>query len=85
MSEGLSKKKCIRAGHRASTTRMVNRTKALLDDEAPDLTIETDVLKQLDGEILEHVDEDSITDETEQSDAFKEEVYTVMIQPSGSR
>ena len=61
MSEELSRKKRVRAGHRASATRMVNKASALLDDEASDLTKlsqlklslqeKLDVLKQLDGEI----------------------------------
>ena len=68
---------------------MVNRVKALLDDEAPNLTklsqlklslqVKLDVLKQLDGGILELVDEDSVANKIEHSDGFKEEVYTVMV------
>ena len=38
-----------------------------------------DVLKQLDGEILGLVEEAAVADEIEQSDGFKEEVYTVMV------
>ena len=95
MSEELSIKKRVRAGHRASATRMVNRATALLDDEAPDLTKlsqlklslqeKLDVLRQFDGEILKLVDEDSVADEIEQSDGFKEEVYTIMVQIDSQR
>ena len=89
MSEELSRKKRVRAGHRASATRMINKASSLLEDESPNLMTlsqlklslqeKLDVLKHLDEEILELVDEDSVADEIEQSDGFKEQVYAIMV------
>lgn len=93
MAEELARKKRVRAGHRASATRMVTRATALLDDDHPDPTKRSqlklslqeklDVLKQLDGEILGLVDEEVVADEIEQSDGFKEEVYTALVRLDG--
>ena len=89
MSEELSRKKRVRAGHRASATRMINKASSLLEDESPNLMTlsqlklslqeKLDVLKHLDEEILELVDEDSVADEIQQSDGFKEQVYAIMV------
>ena len=89
MAEALVRKKRVRAGHRASATRIVTKATGLLDDDRPDsmklsqlklsLQEKLDVLKQLDGEILGLVDEDAVADEIKQSDGFKEGVYTVMV------
>ena len=93
MSEALARKKRVRAGHRASATRMITKATALLDDADADpmklsqlklsLQEKLDVLKQLDGEMLGLVDEESVADEIEQSDGFKEEIYTVMVRIDG--
>ena len=93
MAEALARKKRVRAGHRASATRMITRATALLDGYDPDpmklsqlklsLQEKLDVLKQLDGEIVGLVDEETVADEIEQSDGFKEEVYIVMIRIDG--
>ena len=37
------------------------------------------MLKQLDGEILDAVEEDCVVEEIEQSDEFKENVYTAIV------
>ena len=89
MPEELARKKSVRAGHRASATRMVNKARELLAEDAPDvaklsqlrlsLQEKLDVLKQLDGEILDLVDESSVAEEIEQADEFKEDVYTILI------
>ena len=89
MSEELSGKKHVCAGHWASATRMINKASSLLEDESPNLMTlsqlklslqeKLDVLKHLDEEILELVDEDSVADEIEQSDGFKEQVYAIMV------
>ena len=88
MSE-LSRKKRVRAGHRASATKMIVRTEDLLKSESPDhaklyqlkqsLKEKLEVLKQLDGEILDAVEEDRVVEEIEQSDEFKENVYTAIV------
>ena len=67
---------------------MVNRAEELLAEESTDVTRlsqlrlslleKLDVLKQLDGEILDHVAE-AIAEEIEHSDGFKESGYTVLV------
>ena len=69
MTEVLARKKRVRAGHRASATRIISRATTILDSEDPDLMKlsqlklslqeKLDVLKQLDGEILGLVDEEA--------------------------
>ena len=66
----LARKKRVRAGHRASVTRMIARAMGFLEDENPDvsklvqmkmsLQEKLDVLKQLDKEILELVEESEV-------------------------
>lgn len=89
MTEELRKKKLVNAGHRASATCMVNRAEELLAEESTDVTRlsqrrlslldKLDVLKRLDGEILDHVAEEAIAEEIEHSDGFKESVHTVLV------
>ncbi len=88
MSE-LSRKKRVRAGHRASATKMISRTEELLAGDSPDvlklsqlklsLNEKLEVLKQLDNEILAMVDEGDVAGEIEQSDEFKEGIYAAMV------
>ena len=89
MTDELQKKEQVRAGHGASATHLVNRAEELLAEESIDITRlsqlklslleKLDVLKQLDGEILDHVAEEAIGEEIEHSDGFKESVYTVLV------
>ena len=89
MAEELVRKKRVRAGHRASTTHMINKAGELLAEEVPEasrlsqmrlsLQEKLDVLKHLDGEILDHVHEDNVAEEIEQADAFNEDIYAVMV------
>ena len=89
MAEDLAKKKRVRAGHRASATRMANKAGELLSQDSPDATQlaqlrlslqeKLDVLKQLDGEVLDLVSEDHVAEEIEQSDRFKEDIYLIMV------
>ena len=67
-----------------TTIRMIGWCEKLL---APDLlrllqlklslNKKLDVLKQLDSEILEMIEEDKVANEIEQSDQFKEGIYTI--------
>ena len=85
----LHRKKRVRGGHRASVTKMVRKAEELLAADPPDaarlaqiklsLQEKLVVLKGLDAEIVELVEEDAVTEEIEQADAFKEEAYAVMI------
>lgn len=88
MAEVFAKKKRICGGHRASATRMLQQVSEMVaaseaDPAALDikrllqlkLSLEEKLstLKQLDGEILDLIDnEDGVTDEIEQADEFKE-------------
>ena len=92
MSEGLVKKKQIRAGHKASATRMLTNVNELLSTLEPGPTTDTSKLTQLklslqekletlrqpDSEILDLTEEDHLVDEIEQADIFKEEIYTAI-------
>ena len=90
MAEGLARKKRIRAGHKASTTKLLTKLNELRT--APDpvdtskllrlkLSLEEklDTLKTLDGEILDLTKENDLGNEIEQADSYKEEIYDAMI------
>ena len=90
MAEGLARKKHIRAGHKASTTKLLTKLNELRT--APDpvdmskllrlkLSLEEKLgtLKTLDGEILDLTKEDDLGDEIEQADSYKEGIYDAMI------
>lgn len=90
MSEELTKKKRVRAGHRGSVSRMVKKSEELLAAEHPDITTlsqlrlslkeKLEVLSKLDSEILYLIDEEAgITEEIEQSDGIKEGIYTILV------
>ena len=89
MAEGLAKKKRIRAGHRASTTRALTKVNDALAAETADeaklsqlkLTLEEKLgtLKLLDSEIVELTEEDSLTTEIEQADDYKSEIYAALV------
>ena len=93
MTEELIKKKRVRAGHRASVSRMVKKAVELLAAEHPDATKlsqlklslkeKLEVLSQLDGEISYLVEEESITEEIEQSDGIKEGIYSILVRIDG--
>ena len=78
----LSRKKHVRARHRGSTTKLIGRADDLLSSARPDvdklsqlkltLTEKLEVLKLLDGEILDKVEEKDVADEIDHSDGFKE-------------
>ena len=86
MTEGLARKKCIRAGHKASTTKLLSKLDELrVDSDSVDtskllrlkLSLEEKLhtLKTLDGEILDLTTEDDLSDEIEQADSYKEGIY----------
>ena len=86
----LARKKRVRGGHKASVTKMVRKAEELLTAESPDvarlaqikmsLQEKLTVLKGLDAEVLELVEsEDAVTEEIEQSDVFKQDVYAVLV------
>ena len=86
----LTKKKRVRAGHRASVKRILNKAEDLLArpdrDQAAlsqlklSLKDKLDVLGQLDNGILELIDaEDALTEDIEQADIVKEGIYGVIV------
>ena len=89
MAEGLARKKRIRAGHKASATRMLNRIDELLKAEEVDkaqlaqlkmsLTEKLETVKLLDGEILELTEEVDLDDEILQADTYKNNIYQAMV------
>ena len=88
-SAELRKKTHIRAGHRGSATKMIARGEELLT--ASDLDIpkslqlkvslkeKVDVLKELDREILDLVEPDSMADEIEAADEFNGKIYSITV------
>ena len=89
MTEELVRKRRIRAGHRASATRILNQVDTTLTESAIDidklaqmklsLAEKLDTLKLLDGEIVELTEEDDLVNEIEQADGYKESVYQAMV------
>ena len=87
--EALTRKKRVRAGNRGSAFHMIAKADELLAEESPNasrlshlkmsLQEKLDVLKQLDGEMLELVDEEGLAEDIEQSDEFKERIYAAVI------
>jgi hypothetical protein len=92
MAEGLSRKKRIRAGHKASATRILSQLDDVLGAVDPASAVDTakltqlklslqeklDTLKRLDEEILELTEEDKFEDEIKQADSYKEGIYSAM-------
>ena len=86
MTEELTKKKRVLAGHRASATRMIGKqlvaespNAVKLSQHELSLKEKLETLGQLDAEILDLVEEESIAEEIEQSDEFKERIYSVLV------
>ena len=95
MAEGLSRKKRIRGGHRSSTTRIISQIYESVEstDEVESvmtklrqcklvLQEKLEIIKQLDDEILQLVDDEEVENEIEQADTFKERVQRAMIDSS---
>ena len=90
MGEELVRKKRVRAGHKSSTTRMIAKVEELLSaTEAPgglalkqlgmSLKEKLEVIKTLDSEILELVEETDLADEIDQADLYKEKIYSALM------
>ena len=82
MSEELTRKKKLRAAHRASATRMITQAKELLEAEEGDETMlrqrrnalrtKLQTLQTLDLEILDSIDEDVIEEEVMHADEARD-------------
>ena len=90
MTEDLAKRKRIRAGHKASATRMLNEVDTLMAEPSPELSklsqlrmsIEEKLktLKLLDDNIIDLIeDEDEIAEEIEGADFYKEGIYGALV------
>ena len=95
MTEGLSRKKKVRGGHRSSTTRIISQIYETTEstDEVEvvvtklrqcklALQEKLEIIKQLDDEILQLVDDEEVESAIEQADTFKERVQRAMIDSS---
>ena len=88
-AEALAKKRRIRAGHKASASRMIRQVEETLGKDPVDSTKlsllkcslqeKLETLKTLDGEIIDLIDDDKLAEEIEQADAFKETIYEAII------
>ena len=90
MREELVCKKHVRGGHKVSATKMDARVEELLsEEEAPDplaltqlgmsLREKLKVIKTLDSEIVEVVEETHLVDEIEQAALYKVRIYSTLI------
>ena len=90
MKECLAKKKRIRAGHKASTTKVLSEVDALLAEETPEpaklsgfklrLEEKLETIKLLDTELLNLIEEEEvIVKEIERADLYKEGIYQAMV------
>ena len=85
----LARKKPVHGGHRGSTMRAIGQAKELLASEDPDvdrlsqvkLTLgeKLEVLKTLNTEMINLVQNEDVEEEIDQADEFKERVYVVLI------
>jgi hypothetical protein len=90
MTEALTKKRRIRAGHKASATKTIRNIEDLLSSSAPDkarlsllqLTLKEklETIKTLDSEVVELIDDEGLlADEIEQADSYRETAFAALI------
>ena len=90
-AESLSRKKKVRAAHRASVTRMIGQARETLEEsegfEIAKLTQKKDalaakveLLRKLDEEIVEVVHEDELESEIERADEIREQIELIVIE-----
>ena len=88
-TEGLARKRRIRGGHRSSATRTMNTVDALLVEEETDpahlaqfkwsLEEKLGILTQLDSEILDLTEDESLDAEIQEAGEFKDRVYRAIV------
>ena len=92
---GLSRKKKVRAAHRASVTRTIDQVQEMLSSgeslneaklkqKKQALQSKTELLNKLDEEIAEIVPEDGLDEEVEQADAVRERIKLAIIDLNGA-
>jgi len=87
-AEGVARKKHIRTGHKVSGTKMIAQIDTILSEDSLDvaklsqlkLSVQEklETIKTPDRELLDLVEEE-LTTEIEQTDGFKEGIYTAII------
>ena len=91
----LSRKKKVRAAHRASVTRMIDQVQEMLSSgeglnaaklkqRKQALQAKTELLNKLDEEIVEMVPEDGLDEEVEQADLVRERIELAIIELNGA-
>ena len=90
MSEEIGRKKKVRSAHRAVVTRFLQKTKELLEESEPDLAQleqrkmtffeKSEILKQIDKELLEVVADEELESEIEQSDTIQEKIRLAILE-----
>ena len=92
---GLSRKKKVRAAHRASVTRMIDQVQEMLSSgeglnaakskqRKQALQAKTELLNKLDEEIVKMVPEDGLDEEVEQADIVRERIELAIIELNGA-
>ena len=86
--ERLARRRRIRAGHKASATRILGQITSALTETPPDtgrltllkltLSEKLETLKGLDAEIMEITPKEGLDDEIGRSDEFKERLYDAL-------
>ena len=89
MTEALAKKRRIRVGHKASATKTIRHIDEILATDMPDkarlallrLTLKEkfETIKALDTEVIDLIEDESLADEIEQADSYKETIFTSLI------
>ena len=89
MKEALAKKKRIRAGHKASATKTIRQIEDMLSSETSDtqrlsllrltLNEKLETIKALDSEVIDLIDDETLAEEIEQADGYKETVFNALI------
>ena len=89
MTEALAKKRRIRAGHKASATKTIQHIDEILATDTPDkarlallrLTLKEkfETIKALDTEVIDLIEDESLADEIEQADGYKETIFASLI------
>ena len=90
MAEALTRKRKVRAAHRASVTRMITQSKEMLDSgeelsaaklkqKRQALEQKLELLLKLDAEIVEIIDEDVLDEEIEQADIVREKIELAIV------
>ena len=90
MAEALTRKRKVRAAHRASVTRMITQSKEMLDSgeelsaaklkqKRQALEQKLELLLKLDAEIVEIIDEDVLDEEIGQADIVREKIELAIV------